>query len=119
MTIKESIIDWNVKFPYDYLWRKKYQISFNSLEHRSVSQIDIYFEMYEEYVIQESSKKQKEKEDLLDFYKSSGKWLRKLSDVSYVTPTQEKLEESSKLVEEAFRKINKIDRVEEDLDGAE
>ena len=46
--IKEMMIKWNNRFPLDHWYRKKYNIAFNSPEHREVNQIDIYWEWLEE-----------------------------------------------------------------------
>jgi len=63
------IIEWNIKFPFDRWWRKKYNVAFNSLEHRKMSLIDIKYEYEEERVLKNYFKKRerlkKEKEDYL------------------------------------------------------
>ena len=46
--LRETIIDWNIKFPYDHLWRKKYNVSFNSEAHKGISFLDQLFDIEEE-----------------------------------------------------------------------
>lgn len=46
-TIKKKIVEWNSKHPYDHWWRTKYNIPFNSEQHRSMSLVDIIFQYNE------------------------------------------------------------------------
>lgn len=55
ITLKESInnflIDWH-NFPIDYWWRKKYNVSFGSPQHRSMNLIDMSIEYTEHVQVQ-------------------------------------------------------------------
>lgn len=51
------------QFPIDYWWRKKYNIPFNSPQHRQMSLIDIYFEYREEMLIEEYRRKTEEEQE--------------------------------------------------------
>ena len=66
---EQFIFEWNVRFPFDRWWRRKYNIPFNSLEHRKMSLIDIKYEYEEERYLKKyfSDKKrlQEEKDDRL------------------------------------------------------
>jgi len=75
--IKSFIVQWNNTFYLDSWYRKKYNIPFNSTEHRNASFIDIHFEYQEEKMIQEylDTKDSKEKEKSL--YETQGIFLRK------------------------------------------
>lgn len=46
--LNEFIKEWNIKYPYDYWWRKKYNIPFGSEAHKSMSHINMAFEYKEE-----------------------------------------------------------------------
>lgn len=73
---RDFIIEWNNKFRYDYWWRKKYKVAFNSEEHRAMSQIDIRFDYEEEMIMREERanylRLQREKK----FLEKTGKWLK-------------------------------------------
>ena len=46
--IRIDIIDWNNKYPFDYIWRKKYGVAFGSSEHRHMSFLDMIFDLEED-----------------------------------------------------------------------
>jgi len=45
---RDFLLSWNYMFPFDRLWRKRYNISFLSKEHLDSCQIDITLEFLEE-----------------------------------------------------------------------
>ena len=47
MTIQEYVLAWDNRWRYDFWWRQKHNIAFNSRAHREVSQLDIVFEYFE------------------------------------------------------------------------
>lgn len=51
-TVESFLKDWNVKYPYDRLWRNKYKIPFNSKLHLEANQIDIYTDIVEDLLIE-------------------------------------------------------------------
>jgi len=55
---REFIINWNKTFSKDLWYRRKYEIRFNSKEHRELSPLDIAME-YEEYMLIENEKARK------------------------------------------------------------
>lgn len=55
--LRQFIIDWNRLYPIDYVWRKKYNVAFNSPEHRSMSFIDMLIDFEEQEMIEKSIKK--------------------------------------------------------------
>lgn len=71
MTLKEFIIDWNNRFPFDSIYRKKYNIAFNSQAHRSLSQIDIYFDIIEDKLFSQYYEKYKRAKELEEDYKKT------------------------------------------------
>jgi hypothetical protein len=44
------VYSWNIKFPFDYWWRKLYKVSFGSKEHRETSLVDMYVEFMEHHL---------------------------------------------------------------------
>lgn len=54
------IFDWNNRHPYDYKWRKKYNIPFGSIEHKGISFIDQVFDLREDELVEELRKERKE-----------------------------------------------------------
>lgn len=51
--LKDFISSWNFKYPYDYLWRKKYNVAFGSKQHLEMSHVDMVIDLYEEHLIQD------------------------------------------------------------------
>lgn len=49
-TLRNFIIEWDNNHPYDYFWRKKYNVSFGSERHLSMSFIDMKIELLEDIV---------------------------------------------------------------------
>ena len=67
---------WNEKFPYDRLWRKKYKISFGSIEHLSVSQIDIFLDIAEDFLVDKLRKNYSEFINRKEEYEKTGEILK-------------------------------------------
>lgn len=70
--MRDLVIKWNNMFPLDNWFRRKYNIPFNSKEHRESNQIDILFE-YIEYIEYKKimknpikSKKEEKEDELFD-----------------------------------------------------
>jgi len=51
-TFQEEILNWNSKYPWDYQWRKKYDIPFGSPKHLEMDFISMKFDLLEENMIQ-------------------------------------------------------------------
>lgn len=51
--LKDSILKWSIRFPYDRLWRKKYNVAFNSPDHRESNFIDQVFDIIEDEVFEQ------------------------------------------------------------------
>lgn len=60
------IATWHSGFILDYWWRKKYNVSFGSLKHRSMNFIDMYIEYQEEIEIKNLREKAKKSEEECD-----------------------------------------------------
>lgn len=71
-SVKDSIIVWNNLFPYDRLYRKKYKIPYNSLEHRNICQIDVFFDIIEDRIFDKYYEKNKQKIENEEKYYSKG-----------------------------------------------
>lgn len=79
--IKKAVIRWNNDHPLDKNFRKKYQIAFNSPQHRETNQIDVLFEWVENALIKEAEEKyivDKEKQELFD----KGVWISRKEELS-------------------------------------
>ena len=73
---KSFLIGWNNTFPLDRWYRKRYNIPFNSEQHKNASQIDIYLEWLEEEVYEEHEVSMKERERKKALF-TKGEWLTK------------------------------------------
>lgn len=60
--------EWNNTFPLDHWWRKKHNIPYNSLDHKSANQLDIYFEWLEEQMFEEYQKQIKIDDENIKLY---------------------------------------------------
>ena len=90
--VRKEIITWNVRFPYDRLWRKKYNIPFNSTEHREICFLDQRFDIEEDKFFEELISSEQ-------YTPNVGDWL-KTPEVS-----QENLEDSIKSFREEFKHL--------------
>ena len=66
--MREEIVRWNNRFPLDRWWRKKYSLAYNSQLHQEISQLDIFFEWFEDEIFKDYEHNQelfKEKEEKL------------------------------------------------------
>lgn len=50
---RDSVLDWNIRFPIDLWWRNKYKIPFGSPQHLDLNWYDLVFE-YEEHLLMNS-----------------------------------------------------------------
>lgn len=91
------------QFPIDYWWRKKYNISFNSPQHRQMSLIDIYFEYREEMLIKEYRKKAEEEQDAKE-----NEMLKINNDKEVVKMTKKEIEEDYDNLD-----LSQFDKIEE------
>lgn len=58
--IASHIEKWNSQFPYDYMWRKKYNIAFGSEIHRGMDFFDIKFDILEQQYVDSINSVQKD-----------------------------------------------------------
>lgn len=82
-SLREFIIFWDNKFPFDLWWRKKYNIPFNSSKHREISLLDMKIEWIEELLVKKHEKLQSEKKDYdEDSEIWSNSWLKPQKNIS-------------------------------------
>lgn len=74
MDLEKFVIDWNNKFPLDRWYRKKYNLRFNSSQHRGTNLVDIYFEFIEDRLYKEAETKTSVEKQKEEKYKQNG-WL--------------------------------------------
>jgi len=74
--MEDFILWWNITFPFDYLWRKKYNIAFNSPQHRTARFLDMKLEYEEEKIIKELIDKREQRREDLEEYNLTGKYLK-------------------------------------------
>lgn len=93
MTLRECVVKWDNLYRYDFWWRQKYSIPFNSEQHRAANQLDIAFEYFENAMSNKALEKYKEDDAKKEELKKTGQWLRESEG------NKEKLQE-------AFDKLN-------------
>jgi len=75
--IEELVRGWNSDWKFDYIYRHKYKLPFNSPEHRVLSPIDVKFDFLEEKLMERERDQYIKREKDLKDYKLTGKWLNK------------------------------------------
>lgn len=63
--VRRFIFNWH-EFPFDYWWRKKYNIPFGSQSHREMNFIDMYIEHQEELLLKEVSDNYTEEQEEIE-----------------------------------------------------
>lgn len=43
----QFLVEWNSEYPFDFWWRSKYKVPFNSPSHRNISYQDMFFDFIE------------------------------------------------------------------------
>ena len=74
MSLRNFIIRWNNDHPLDKRYREKYNIAFNSPQHRAISQLDILLEFIEEQAFKQFEQNYHKKVEKDNQYKQ-GIWL--------------------------------------------
>ena len=75
MDLKLFVVEWNNRYPLDRWLRKKYNLRFNSQEHRKSNLLDAYFEFLEESAFDNAKKNLNEERQKEERYKQNG-WLQ-------------------------------------------
>ena len=89
--VKNYIISWNLRFPVDRWWRKKFTIAFNSLDHRESSFLDQLIEYEEEKFFEEIIHQE-------EYKPGTGDWLKQ-QDAKTVEESIEQLKDEFKDLE--------------------
>lgn len=79
--LKSFVQKWNLEFPLDLWYRRKYKIPFNSSKHRELSPIDIRFEYEEEKFIDNIIKERNVLDKKQKEYKENRKWIDPLIEL--------------------------------------
>lgn len=69
--LRNKIIDWNIKFPIDRQWRKKYNIPFMSKAHRECSFLDQMFDLEEDKIFEELNNREDYVPNIGEFFKTN------------------------------------------------
>lgn len=64
LDIQKFIEAWNLKYPYDRWWRKKYNVPFGSAKHKEASFIDMVIEYKEDKFFQNLANKDADNSDI-------------------------------------------------------
>ena len=94
--IRDYIINWNVRFPYDRQWRKKYNIPFKSAVHKEISFLDQLLDLEEDRIFEELAAKE-------EYIPDSGDWL-KVPEI-----TKDNMQESIQSFREEFKDLTDDD----------
>jgi len=71
--LRQFIIQWNYRFPFDRVWRKKYHLAFNSSGHRESSFLDQLIDIKEDEFFEEVKNKEEYIPNIGDFLKIKDK----------------------------------------------
>jgi hypothetical protein len=74
MTIRQVVVKWDNYWKYDFWWRQKHNIAFNSAAHREANQADIAFEYIENKLLEEALAEYKVTEEKKKRYDKDG-WM--------------------------------------------
>lgn len=89
--VRDYIINWNIRFPVDRWWRKKYNKSFSSSDHRESSFLDQLIEYEEDKLFNEFENQE-------EYKPGTGDWL-KLTQPKTVEESIEQLKDEFKDLE--------------------
>lgn len=92
MFLRDFIVYWNNKYQFDYWYRDKYQIGFNSPSHRQLKVFDVRVEYLENRLIEQERIRSHNRKKRNQVYDKTGRWLRRR-------------ESSEKIQKELFDKI--------------
>ena len=73
--LREKIIQHNLNFPYDRVWRKKYNVPYSSTLHKEISFLDQIFDIEEDRLFNELSEEQ-------PYIPNTGNWLKQQKTTS-------------------------------------
>jgi hypothetical protein len=94
LDLKDFIVQWNNRYPWDLWWRNRYKVGFGTSQHKEISHVDMLME-YIEYRHIEQLKKQREEDEENAENESIG-----------ITKGDNKNKMSKKAVDKAFDDLN-------------
>lgn len=74
--MNDLVLSWNSMWRYDFWYRQRYNIAFNSEAHRALSQIDIKFDYLEKKLAEQQREKYEQQQKELEQYNKTGQWLK-------------------------------------------
>lgn len=98
--IRNKVIEWNIRFPYDHKWRVKHNIAFMSLAHKESNFLDQMFEFDEDELYYELSQPE-------DYVIDSGEWLKQSTQPKNVESLIEEAQNEMKEFSEMFKDMEK------------
>lgn len=90
--VDRYIFRWH-DFPFDYWWRKKYNVPFGSAAHREMSFLDIYIEWRENLLMTRAIEEEINEDWTEEDYRKAGAPLDTDKDPNAVKMTQQEIEE--------------------------
>ena len=102
--VEDFISIWNLQYPYDYIWRKKYNVPFGSEKHLCMNHIDMLIDLAEDAQI----KRMIDESDANELEEmSSGIDLRnKLTSSKQVIPTKQVVKMSKEEIDDEFKNLD-------------
>lgn len=83
--LDDFLVEWNLKFRCDRIYRKKYNIPFGSEQHLECNHIDMWLDLREDELFDKAIKEHVNRIKALEEYKKTGKILREQT----LTPEEE------------------------------
>ena len=68
-SVRKDILQWSFRFPFDRLWRKKFNIPLNSPSHRESNFLDQYLDIMEDKIFEELKNQE-------PYEPNTGNWLK-------------------------------------------
>ncbi len=72
--LRDFIVTWNNNFPLDRVYRRKYNIPFNSQQHKNLCQIDVLLDLLEDDLFKDYYQEQLERQSKLKQYQDTGRF---------------------------------------------
>jgi hypothetical protein len=76
--LESFMVAWNVRFKYDRLWRRKYNIPFMSDQHLQSNQIDIFLDLLEDKLVEKAQVSYLERQKNKEEYEKNGIFLKEI-----------------------------------------
>jgi len=93
--VRNFIIDWNIRFPIDRKWRKKFNLAFNSRDHRESNFLDQLIDIEEDNLFDELFNSD-------TYHPGTGDWLKR-QELSLSNDVKSMREEMAQEFPEEFK----------------